>query len=426
MIEFRTNCLCDKCGESLGRKIPIISRNSMRYRISRSRLCDDCLDHIHDDGFSVCMYCGESIEGEATICPTCMATYHSCRVCHKKVDLTFAVFLKYHRDKKNATLRAGNLTKYICKECMESGHYVACNCGTIFQPSRLGEYQCKNCNADKFVEKPHIMTHRPFGGGNVYHLKSWRPFALELECVNKYNYINIPHVEGLSTHSDGSLQGICNGANVKSTIEFAIGPMQGDYGLGQVSKIIKLIRDSGWRCNSSCGLHMHIDISDILAHPDSGLIIDNINSFFTYYQLNLFSITNPKRLYNRYCRPNSKEIDMENRYQALNIAETNQFGTMEYRLFGGVTMHLRVTELVKILTSFTEYMIRNCNKKIEKGQGATLAKICSMSERQIKYWNGIVDIQKKKAEELGYNSNLILKVTDAPRQYFNCRFNGGC
>lgn len=83
--------------------------------------------------------------------------------------------------------------------------------------------------------------------------KSTRRFGVEIETSDCPNHRRLRNLSSFNCVEDGSVDGL----------EFVSVPMKGDNGLNEVIQLCEFARDNNWKINSACGLHVHLDATDL-------------------------------------------------------------------------------------------------------------------------------------------------------------------
>jgi hypothetical protein len=106
---------------------------------------------------------------------------------------------------------------------------------------------------------PRCVTNAEWNNSGFYveqptldDIKSPRKFGVEIETHRCDDHINVRGDTVFGCKRDGSIDGM----------EFVSPVLYGDEGLDEVRKICGHARRLNWRINSSCGIHLHLDLSD--------------------------------------------------------------------------------------------------------------------------------------------------------------------
>lgn len=153
------------------------------------------------------------------------------------------------------------------------------------------------------------------------------------DLVRQYGYIK----------SDSSLR---DGDGVAR--EFASRPMQGDTALIAIEDVCKEISSAGGNVNRSCGLHVHLDVSN-----ETDAEKQNIYNAWSALEQIFYGIVSDSRQDNTYCQKIAG-LDMQaargTRYRSLNT-ETGK-NTFEVRLHQGTISARKLRAWVLLLTRF--------------------------------------------------------------------------
>lgn len=127
-------------------------------------------------------------------------------------------------------------------------------------------YECFNPECDRNDSTPEVQTlprfervgtwstAMPFDNDTTFErTRSERRFGIEIETQRCDNHRDLRNLLTWNCVNDGSVDGK----------EFVSVPMKGDNGLAQVDKLCEFARENNWRINSACGLHVHLDATDL-------------------------------------------------------------------------------------------------------------------------------------------------------------------
>jgi hypothetical protein len=164
--------------------------------------------------------------------------------------------------------------------------------------------------------------------------------GVEIECVIADGQINDVAealvddlIQGCEAKEDGSID--YNYDNGEAELELAVLTRIDDF--DNLKRAIKMINKKFYgKVNSSCGLHVHLDVRDLDTAAKSKAK-DNFRKALPV----LSKLVAPSRLKNQYCR-----LQVGTGYSAVN-GET-QFGTFEVRLHQGSLNFKKITNWVKL------------------------------------------------------------------------------
>lgn len=195
-----------------------------------------------------------------------------------------------------------------------------------------------------------------------------RKFGVEIECVGASRSRIIEEaarrhllVESQSyNHRDVNFTKIVNDGSIRGrdANEVVTPPLNG---WDELSAICESIRAAGGRVNKSCGLHVHLDFSEMdAAHAQ--------RIGHNYYMLSpiISNSLAPSRTNNRFCWvrdvPSRQSDNMMlndllsySRYSAVNYAAINRHGTIEFRQHQGTLCFAKIQKWIMFLQSLFEF-----------------------------------------------------------------------
>lgn len=261
--------------------------------------------------------------------------------------------------------------------------------------------------------------------------------SVELEissCVDFRPIEKVCDKWSISVVNDGSING-------NNPFELNTSPVNGDLFLLQTKDIAKALKTSGAMVNESCGMHVHVDARDFEFWE-----IEKLIRLYSVIEPTLFKMVPAHRRKNRFCvecgetlvkdldtnLKNNKVLDMNGRlkkidiknaiadtvykedkstlqnmrinkyatgahasntrYNALNIHSWVYRGSIESRLYQGVTDYESIVNWSMMWAYILDYTYTTNFKKLPKDGLELLRKICSdsvvASWISIKYYNG--------------------------------------
>lgn len=127
-----------------------------------------------------------------------------------------------------------------CRECDQ--------CRNMTPLDDLNDDLCSDCYREDTWEYRGFFVETPA----TTELKSSRRFGIEIETSSCANHPSIRPDTVFGCKPDGSVDGM----------EFVSPILYGDEGLNEVRKICGHARRLDWEIDSSCGLHLHVDLTD--------------------------------------------------------------------------------------------------------------------------------------------------------------------
>lgn len=167
-------------------------------------------------------------------------------------------------------------------------------------------------------------------------------------------------------------------------------PLKGEAGLKRVEKVCNILESLGASTNSSCGLHVHVDASDLTFEQ-----MKNIAKGFIKYESTFDSFVTPERRgsENTFCKSNASRFESEadafrqidatqdldelitimngkrdaydNRYFKLNMAALWRHGTIEFRQHHGTVNYETIASWIRFCINFVE-VAKKANMRVAK------------------------------------------------------------
>lgn len=159
------------------------------------------------------------------------------------------------------------------------------------------------------------------------------PTTVDIQVGGYHRGLQIAEVpQGWNGQSDGSIHAPAG----YRPVEVVSPVLAGEAGLVQVFYVLDWLRERGAQVNRSCGLHVHVDATD-LSRSD----IRRIMQVFLRHEKALFSINGSQaeaRWDNQFCKRSARWLDpLADRYQSLNLSNVGRQSknTVEFRLYAG-------------------------------------------------------------------------------------------
>ena len=197
--------------------------------------------------------------------------------------------------------------------------------------------------------------------------------------VRAYSQAPIPEGYDLSIEHDSSLRGEQRYPGLAwAQIEVKTRPMTFTDVQRILPPTLDVIRYMGARVTTSCGLHVHHDLPEVVSHPQ---VVRNLMHFWWRYHKVLYGLVAPSRATSSYCRPpqphEAKIFDACRTYQqicqrlprcdrhwGLNVTNLGAGGrrTIEWRLHHGTTDYWpKICNWILATQNWTQYSIaRSC------------------------------------------------------------------
>jgi|ERR1035437_1944338 hypothetical protein len=148
---------------------------------------------------------------------------------------------------------------------------------------------------------------------------------------------------GYDDHNDYDCNCECNcGGNKDNGHEIAIVAKSSQIA-DIVNKVCKVLASHNSKVNSTCGLHVHLDMRN---HDEKKSFANLVKA-----QRLLYSMVPSSRFNNSYCQPNDKKSmgGYTGRYWGINPASFSEHGTIEIRLHSGTINAVKINNWIKIL-----------------------------------------------------------------------------
>jgi hypothetical protein len=287
----------------------------------------------------------------------------------------------------------------ICQTCVTAGYIHCRKCGAAVRP----EGKRRICNDCIPQTDYNIWDSIQRAIGNDQHVEtgSARTFAVEVETVRDYRQIlpNIPRVAMGNFHwvesGDGSVrasQELIDAARIANrsadipVVEFKSPPFIGDAGLVQLFTDVTLIRNMGFRSNSTCGVHVHVGGTGIVGNEAAKRALFK---FGKWYEDEMYRQVDPSRRQNQYSRtlPSTYTSTPRERYYWLNLSALRKHGTVEIRMHHGCTIPSRITEWAKLCLKFVEAGL--VHGRARQKPDLSLYDAIGLSPYEKIYWQGI-------------------------------------
>lgn len=350
---------CNECGNGMARTV----------EIDNGMYCRPCSESINT---YQCRHCENRFREENILgshqqyfCRPCLdEVVRECGNCSRSI---------YTYDERYHTYDCGAI---ICNHCLHQGnfgelilndhsHSVCAGCGNTAcnRPMNFDEnvklYYCSNC----FQNRPKFFKSQSFRAN-----KSRRFVGVEIEHIFLHEYVPSRRPAGVS--SDESLPfclyppeiGYCKDDGSLRPgehdvgVEFVLNPANGDTLFKNIRTVSEFMRKNECYVNRSCGLHVHIDVSQTNE-------AERRNVFRAWAALEglLFAAFSEMRSGNQYCSPVGTDrnrcepnYDNDHRYGALNVAAFYRHRTFEVRVHEGTVDADKIIQWVKFLLAFFE------------------------------------------------------------------------
>ena len=224
--------------------------------------------------------------------------------------------------------------------------------------------------------------------------------------------------------SDGSLRD-----NKGDDIELVSPIIQTKTQEDQLKEILRCIREDGGSVNKSCGLHVHMDISD-LSFRDIRTIVYKYNQFEE--EIDKFMPKSRRKGNHSYCLPTNQVYDKIHKrlrdcgafdegdfekYRKINLGKMDTTQTMEFRHHSGTLNFTKIINWVRFLDQFITNALeeeRDCRRAPFNADNSILynSGFHSMNNKEMMKnfvrqigSNGIIDLSAKGLERKVFGSS---------------------
>lgn len=199
----------------------------------------------------------------------------------------------------------------ICQRCYENNYFYCEGCNRDYHNDEYGsDGMCSGCENSDEDSTPC----RNYDKSDVCVESGKRAYSCEIECYypdrDSFDNVvnNIPTCVGYT--DDGSLDD--NGK------EFITPKLSGETGDKVLKTLCEQLNKNNFTVTKSCGLHVHIDTSDIAGNVDK---IKKLILFYLIFEPVIYSYLPYSRRINRYCMPLTEFYHENELKRANNIQE---------------------------------------------------------------------------------------------------------
>jgi len=330
-------------------------------------VCNDCEEVCDMDDFSE--------EVDRGVCRECVDRfYQKCNDCGKV----------YHQD-DDSLFHSEIDGKYYCEDCY-SENFTNCECCNIVMWRGEARWingcaYCDDCHSENEESERWNCLFEFREGISSIENKSKRFVGIEIEAKGgDSSLVRKECGSFVSCVSDGSIDD--DGGD-----EFVSNPTNNDLLYRDIRKLCKSIRNAGYYIDSMCGLHIHLDIRDILENDKKKL-----HMAYRLFEKFFFEMVSPSRRNNSYCRflredyeklfdRNFKNYLTENeghvpecdiscyrydgrRYDWANLNSSYVRGSIEIRNHGGTIDSVKIINWIRIHNTFIDWVLKTDIKRL--------------------------------------------------------------
>ncbi len=285
-----------------------------------------------------------SINGGIIICDGCFANFDECKQCsqhYQNDNLTFVEnWIEHDRELDQELLKANNVPNkdLFCPGCYQQILTQYLPTAVIERRAREREEarrrynEASNYSAPSRPWSPEKIASKELGDTvgsprlwscEVEHYSTHRK-----ECVKVYK--DMPKAFGLS--SDGSLRTsgmLRDGRYIDGAYEIQTALLGGKKGETVIRDFLGKLSKAGGYVDATCGLHIHIDMTDVLAHRKCVQILKNVLLFHLLFEDVLVLFLPSNRRNGQYCQFIAKNYSTD---QLSNITEYEDLMSFWYRM----------------------------------------------------------------------------------------------
>lgn len=319
-------------------------------------------------------------EPERPACPACQRPYTGTLGTEHRCERIKQVSCLNCRVADTEALADPPLAGLICARCASQGHFICKHCGRAKQGSRMPDV-CDSCNPLQ-ANDIWVQGIKAIGNDVTVLTRCHRPFAVEVESFRDPSRAETEgRVSGLVGWHRGSDGSIHPDEGCTSPTEWRSPPFRGDAGLRQLVADIEVIRKGGFRANDSCGLHVHIDMSDTNEEERQAL-----HKFGKWVQAGMFKLVAASRANNTFCKKlTSYDTDKSDKYRWLSIQSYSRHRTVEFRLHHGITQPDIVAEWVKLCLRVVDRGMKLGN--LSSAPSDSLFTLLGLTEYEKRFWS---------------------------------------
>jgi len=349
---------CDDCGEYFP-KGDLIDIDGSSYCDScvydNFTTCDDCDEYVRNDdvyhvnGDDYCQSCADSYSCRHCGCiESEMEEIKGDWYCHDCRDSQFIV-CDHCGDYEPVDDSYSDDYNTYCSYCYENNYFTCESCCQLYSYDDSIEHDgclyCSDCAPEDCETR---CVGNPITSDSFEVVKSDRWYGVEIE-TDSGDYEDTPSQWGI--HNDISIDGM----------ELVSPLLQGDAGLDSIREVYHDVRPG---FDSSCGLHVHIDVRDLTEQQRFDVIkafITTKSKWFGYvdeyrhsHKFCCDEVPAPRfnEDWNTYLSRSRREAADCSRYRWCNIESVSDHGSIEIRLHEGSRDIEKVIKWIAMLVNF--------------------------------------------------------------------------
>lgn len=286
----------------------------------------------------------------------------------------------------------------VCHSCYEDSFFACERCNNNYHNDCLAEHEdyetiCERC-AQRLEQAESGNGYRDYDTSDSFTVKGQRPYSAEIECYFD-NGKDIPKPVGII--HDGSLVSFSNGKEIVTP------KLSGEVGDNILKETCEALKDIKAVVDKSCGLHIHIDTTDLMLDTAK---VRNLVMFYMMFEPVLYSFLPISRRTNKYCLPLT---DFYHSHEIMNVGSLKNLELIWYR-----EQNYRVVEQIKRGSKY--------EAKRNRYSGINFDSLFHNGHIEIRYHSGTIDYNKIRMwidlhlaiintiAEGNYSLNKILEV----------------
>lgn len=208
----------------------------------------------------------------------------------------------------------------LCQGCYDENYFYCEACDRTYHNDNYGgDGYCENCYESD--DDDNTGHNRNYHKGDDYVEIGKRPFACEIECY----YNDHDDLESIATKLPDAIGVTDDGSLGSYGKEFITPKLSGEKGENLLKETCKILNEHNCYVDKSCGLHVHLDTSDIAGNMEK---IKMLILFYLMFEPVLYSFLPYSRRANHYCMPLS-QFYQENEIVRCNTLQ--EFEALWYR-----------------------------------------------------------------------------------------------
>ena len=174
--------------------------------------------------------------------------------------------------------------------------------------------------------------------------------------------------------------------NFSGNNELVSPKLKGIEGLNELMKVCKVLEEIGCKVNATCGLHVHQDVSHIVAtDKNAKRFLKNLIVWVSKFEHIIYKLISPSRLKTGYSRPIRSTI-----LESHSLSIGTEINENDFKRLANKT--------VKTLVKKTEYSVtaKRGNRRLQRNRysGLNLYKVWERGSVEFRYHQGTINFDK--------------------------------